>query len=66
MRAVQVSVKLFKVRAEGELIEYGFNFYPWSTRKYSIGFILRFAKDWQWRLRYAPHVKKFYCRIETR
>lgn len=51
---------MFHIRPEGSMYWPGFNFYPWSERKYSIGFVLVIG-DWAWRLRYAPHVRTFYC-----
>ena len=51
------------IRPEGSELGLGFNFYPWNERRYSVGFILYF-RSWWWRLRWAPHVHRFYCRIE--
>ena len=51
---------MFYLRGEGEVIRNGFNFYPWSDRKYSVGFILRLGR-YQWRCRFAVKTKKLHC-----
>ena len=51
---------MFHIVGEGMERKQGFNFYPWSERRSSIGFVLLIG-NWFWRLRYAPHVRKFYC-----
>ncbi|MDE2472614.1 MAG: hypothetical protein KGL35_28780 [Bradyrhizobium sp.] len=50
---------MFHIRKEGGPVKTGFNFYPWSERKYSIGFIFKLGKiDWWFRI--APHVGVIY------
>mgnify|MGYP001000302865 CR=1 FL=1 len=49
---------MFHVRREGTALQNGFNFYPWSERKSSIGFI------WGWNgyakfFRWSVHARRF-------
>lgn len=56
---------MFHIRGEGQLVRWGFNFYPWSERRYSIGFIFAITNH-HFTLRYAPHVKILHCYLEHR
>ncbi len=56
-------MKYFHIYGEGRFRELGFNFYPWASHKYSIGFILKlrfFSRFFYVGIRYAPYIKKLY------
>jgi hypothetical protein len=56
---------MFHVTPEGGWLHWGFNFYPWSEHKYSVGFRFFYRRGIWW-MRYAPHVGKLYFRrMET-
>jgi hypothetical protein len=50
---------MFHIRPEAGDLKPGFNIYPWSDRRYNVGFILMIG-EWAWKVRYAPHVRRFY------
>ena len=50
---------MFNVRGEGDPVKFGFNFYPWSERKHSVGFVFRYGTK-AFVVRYAHTAKRIY------
>lgn len=51
---------MFRTRREGQPVRYGFNFYPWSDKKWHIGFKLKYWKNRVFAIRYSGTGKKLF------